>query len=145
MMLACAARGADVVETDLGRRPDLDAALAKLSEAARPAKVIFAVVTDGLENASREFTRQQVIDLIRTHQERDRWEFVFLSADLASIGDAVALGIDRASCHAFRRSGAGTASAFAHLSKGLSLYRASKRSKIGFQPNDDPEETGPEH
>jgi len=44
------------------------ARLAMMAEADRPQVVIFAVQTDGLENASREFTRQQVFDMIRTRR-----------------------------------------------------------------------------
>lgn len=57
-----------------GRTPLLDALgkaivrtgqrLAALPETDRPNKVIFVILTDGQENASREYTRPQVFDMI---------------------------------------------------------------------------------
>ena len=43
---------------------DLEASLAKLADNARPSKVVLAIVTDGQENASREFTRVQIVKMM---------------------------------------------------------------------------------
>src|SRR5690554_1640502 len=59
---------------DVGRR------LLTLPEEERPDKVIFVITTDGMENASREFTHQKVKELIKHQQERYNWEFIFLGA-----------------------------------------------------------------
>ncbi|MFS8884848.1 hypothetical protein [Synechococcus sp. H70.2] len=39
---------------------DLESSLSKLGEADRPARVLMVVVTDGQENASREFRKEQI-------------------------------------------------------------------------------------
>ena len=39
--------------------------LDKMPEAERPGKVIVSILTDGLENASQEFSRQQVFEMIK--------------------------------------------------------------------------------
>ena len=59
--------------------------------------VIFVITTDGLENASREFSRSQVKKLIEQHQEMG-WEFFFLGANIDAVGEAASIGIaeDRA-------------------------------------------------
>jgi hypothetical protein len=43
---------------------DLEKSLSELSEADRPAKVVMVVVTDGQENASREFRKEQIEKMI---------------------------------------------------------------------------------
>ena len=43
---------------------DLEASLATRADTERPSKVIFVVVTDGQENASRDFNRERVSRLI---------------------------------------------------------------------------------
>jgi uncharacterized protein YegL len=47
----------------------------------KPEKVILAILTDGQENASREFSKQHVADLIKEHQEKYNWTVIFLGAD----------------------------------------------------------------
>lgn len=107
--------------------------IAALPEGAQPSRVVFTVITDGQENDSQEFRKDQVEKMIRARTEQDDWQFVFLSADLASIGDAVDLGIDRAACFEFRSDTAGTAGAWSVLSGGVSAYRARRKKKIGFE------------
>ena len=61
-------RGTTALLDAIGRTIDeLGARLAAMPAAERPGKVIFVIITDGLENASREHTRDQVFQRIR-HQ-----------------------------------------------------------------------------
>lgn len=55
-------------------------------------KVIVAIITDGLENSSREYSKQNVKNLIEKKKESG-WEFVFLGANIDAISEAGALGI----------------------------------------------------
>ncbi len=57
----------------------------------KPTKVIVAVVTDGFENASREFTTEKVKQLVEEKQNLG-WEFIFLGADLNAIHSAQSYG-----------------------------------------------------
>ncbi|MDD3643488.1 MAG: VWA domain-containing protein [Candidatus Krumholzibacteria bacterium] len=111
---------------------DLGASLAGLAPRSRPKKVIFAVVTDGQENASGEFTREQVEALIREKKEEDGWQFVFLSADLAAIGDAVSVGIDRDSAMLFDKDAEGSRRAWGALACAMTDLRADRVKKIRF-------------
>jgi len=69
--------------------------LAALPEEARPGLVVFAIVTDGHENSSREFTLQQVREMITHQREVYKWEFAFLCVDPAAFDEAVAMGVDQ--------------------------------------------------
>ena len=59
----------------------------------RPAKIVFVIVTDGHENASREFTGKRVKAMI-DERRKAGWNFVFLSADEQAIPDGDSVGID---------------------------------------------------
>lgn len=66
--------------------------LAKVSEDDRPGLVVFVIVTDGLENSSREFARAQIKQLIK-QQQLLGWQFTFLGADQDAFAEAQSLGI----------------------------------------------------
>lgn len=68
-------------------------ALAALSEDERPENVIFAIVTDGYENASREFRQESVKTLIETQTDEFSWKFVYLGANQDAVLVAGGLGI----------------------------------------------------
>lgn len=62
--------------------------LAKKSEDERPGKVMVVVVTDGYENASCDWTKDNVKKSIETQTNEFNWDFVFLGTNF----DAVAVG-----------------------------------------------------
>ena len=67
--------------------------LAKMDEADRPAIVAFVIVTDGHENASCEFTRSQIKEMIERQQRDYNWHFTFLGANQDAFREAGKLGI----------------------------------------------------
>ena len=70
---------------NLGKR------LADTPEAERPERVIFAVITDGYENSSREFTRSQVFQMVTHQKQKYSWEFIFLGADIDAWGEEIGI------------------------------------------------------
>jgi hypothetical protein len=115
---------------------DLEESITKLKAKDRPSKVILAIVTDGQENSSREFSKGQVEKMIKEKTEAQAWQFVFLSADLAAIGDATDVGIHPDGVLLFAKSAKGNAAAWSSLSEQTSNYRSSRKKKIGFDPDD---------
>lgn len=73
----------------------------------RPGKVLFVVMTDGLENASQRVTHQQVRELVAHQQEVYSWEFLFLGANIDAIAVARALNIRDAANFASNNIGMG--------------------------------------
>ena len=63
----------------------------------RPRQVLFVIITDGMENASRRFTREQVAQLVHSRRQLG-WEFIFLGANIDAVQTAGCYGIgaDRA-------------------------------------------------
>lgn len=97
--------------------------LAGLSEDERPEKVVFAIVTDGLENASAEWSRQRVLDLVTQQRNDYGWEFLFLAANQDAIAEARKLGVGQAGAATFDWNGGGTRAAFAAASSATTDYR----------------------
>jgi len=67
--------------------------LAKMEEAARPGLVIFVITTDGLENSSKEFKKDQIKEMIKHQQEKYGWHLTFLGANQDAFAEAGSLGI----------------------------------------------------
>ncbi len=68
--------------------------LAALDESERPGLVVFVVMTDGHENSSSEFTKDQVKQMIERQQNEYSWQFTFLGADQTAFDEAGGIGID---------------------------------------------------
>ena len=60
----------------------------------RAEKVMFVIITDGAENASREYSASQVKEMIQRQKERFHWEFIFLGANIDAVETAGRFGID---------------------------------------------------
>jgi Mg-chelatase subunit ChlD len=114
---------------------DLEKCLADLAEADRPEKVIMVFITDGQENASCEFGKDQIVKMIK-EKEQQGWQFVYLSADLGAIREALALGIDPDFALLHAKDAAGTAAAWSSLSSNVSASRVEPKRKIGFKRSD---------
>jgi hypothetical protein len=61
---------------------DLGKALAAMDEDERPSKVIVAILTDGQENSSVEYTSTQVREIVKRQTDEWQWEFVFLATGM---------------------------------------------------------------
>ncbi len=59
----------------------------------KPEKVIMAILTDGFENSSVEFSQEAVANLIKEHQDKYGWEVIFLAADQDAWATAQNFGI----------------------------------------------------
>ena len=60
----------------------------------RAEKVLFVITTDGMENASREYTTDKIKKMVQHQKEKYGWEFMFLGANIDAISTAARFGID---------------------------------------------------
>lgn len=72
---------------------DVGARLAATPEHDRPGRVVFIIITDGQENASREFSRERVFNMITHQREKYQWQFMFMGADQDAYAAAGQMGI----------------------------------------------------
>jgi hypothetical protein len=75
------------IVVDAGKR------LAALPEDQRPGTVIVGIMTDGLENASREWSHPQVKQLIETQTRDYQWQFLYLGADQDAVEVGMSIGV----------------------------------------------------
>ena len=90
----------------------------------RPEKTLFIITTDGMENASREYSYDRVRSMIEHEKEKYGWEFLFLGANIDATREAARFGIseDRAAnYHADRE---GTAVVYEAMSEAVCSVRA---------------------
>jgi len=67
----------------------VDQKMSMLAENEKPEKVVFVVITDGMEDSSKEFTKEGVISMINHREKKYSWEFIFLEASFKSIVELI--------------------------------------------------------
>ncbi|MBQ4423530.1 MAG: VWA domain-containing protein [Clostridia bacterium] len=92
----------------------------------RPAKTVFVITTDGMENASRRYTYDAVKQLIERQRERFGWEFLFLGANMDAVSAARRFGIREDRAVRYECDSAGTALNFDVVSETIGSVRAGK-------------------
>jgi len=122
-------RGSTALLDAIGRTIDeLGARLAALSEKDWPRQVIVAILTDGLENSSQDYTWQQIADVIKQQSEQYRWTFLFLGANQDAIATAVQMNITAANAAAYVADAAGLHASASSLTRKV---RALRRVSMG--------------
>lgn len=58
-----------------------------------PARTVFVITTDGMENSSRVYTAQKVRQMVRLEQDKYGWEFLFLGANIDAVETARTYGL----------------------------------------------------
>ncbi|KZE64813.1 hypothetical protein AWM68_09135 [Fictibacillus phosphorivorans] len=96
---------------DVGHR------LSQVNEEDRPGKIIFVITTDGMENASQEFSYEKVKDLIRHQQEKYSWEFIFMGANIDVAKEAASIGIKEENAFHFEATHDGVENMYAIMSE----------------------------
>ncbi len=127
----------------------LDARLDALAPEERPAKVVMVIITDGQENASREFGRKEVMRMIKEKQSVRDWQFLFLSSDLEAVREARELGVRSRTARLFEPNAQGAAQAWRFTDQFVSACRSpqpdSKSFGRDFEDSAPEEEADPGH
>mgnify|MGYP000975757167 FL=1 len=93
-------------------------------------KVLFVIITDGLENASKEYRKDLIKKMIEERKEKDEWEFLFLGANIDAIDAAGELGIESSRAVRYKSDKKGTAKNYEVLNEAIKEIRG------GYQLND---------
>lgn len=64
--------------------------------------VIMVIITDGQENASREFNYAKIHEMISFQKTHHKWEFIFLGANIDVIEECDKLGIDQTASFTYK-------------------------------------------
>jgi hypothetical protein len=82
---------------------------AVMPENQRPGKVLIIVVTDGLENASQEFTRTYIKELIQQQENTYNWQFIYLGANQDGFAEGMTMGFKGSSAATYTTDNIGVA------------------------------------
>ena len=93
------------------------------AEAYRAEKVMFVIITDGEENASRVYSSVQIRQMIQHQKERYGWEFIFLGANIDAVETAGRFGIDADRAVDYVPDGEGTELNFRMMSETVATFR----------------------
>ena len=91
-----------------------------------PERTLFVITTDGMENASREYTYDKVRKMIERQKEKYGWEFLFLGANIDAVATARNFGISEDRAVRYQCDSKGTALNYEVLSCAISEVRGSR-------------------
>lgn len=77
-------------------------------------KVLFIITTDGLENSSKEFSKEQIKEMIQGHKN---FEFMYIGANIDSYSEGSSIGISKDNIANYEQSKKGVNKLFKSLSK----------------------------
>ena len=98
----------------------------------RPAKTLFVITTDGLENASRHYSFKDVKKLIKRQQEKYNWEFLSLGANIDAIEVVGNMGIGRDRAANYNCDEVGTALNYQVLEAAVTRVRKCKAADMAM-------------
>ncbi len=88
-----------------------------------PQKTMVVIITDGYENASREYSLEKVKSMIERQKQRYGWEFLFLGANIDAVEEAKKFGIEEDRAVTYEADEVGTAMNFDAVSETVSCVR----------------------
>lgn len=97
------------------------------SEDERAEHVMIVITTDGMENASREFSYEKVRQMIEHQKSKYGWEFIFLGANIDAIETAERFGISKDRATNYNADSEGTLLNYEVISETVSCLRANRK------------------
>ena len=92
-------------------------------------QVLFIITTDGMENASQEFTAKQVRALIEKQKKEKKWEFLFLGANIDAEETAAQFGISKEKAVNYHADSLGTQKNYKVLGEAVLQMRSGQQLK----------------
>lgn len=109
----------------------------KLDEEAKPEKTLFFIITDGMENASKEFDYTHIKDYIELQKEKYGWEFIFMGANIDAIKTAKKFGVDSNRAVQYHSDEQGTNLNYRVMSESIRDLRVNKTIKEDWKSDID--------
>lgn len=88
--------------------------------------VVFVIITDGQENASKEFKSEAIKKMIETLESENKWKFIFLAANQDAVMTGGSMGIKAGSSMTWAATDGGVGNTFYAMSANLASYRSAK-------------------
>lgn len=97
-------------------------------EKSKADRYLVCIMTDGEENASKEYTREQVFSMIKEREGRGNWTFTFLGANQDSYRNAQAMGMQQHNTYNYAYASANLG--IRGMSVATSNYMASPKAQV---------------
>ena len=88
--------------------------------------VLFVIITDGAENSSNEYSRDKIKSMINSAEKEDKWDFIFLGANIDAIAEAGNIGIKSDNATDYVQDKAGYGKAYDAVNKAVEVKQQSK-------------------
>ncbi len=98
-------------------------------ETERPDKVLFVIMTDGFENASKEFNPAKISEMINLQRNVYKWEFMFIGANQDAVLSAKEIGIPSFAALTYAANQEGTQAAYSMMADKVKNYRVSSSAE----------------
>ena len=99
---------------------------ARMKEEDRPEHVMFVIITDGMENASRKFSSEDVRKRIKEHTDVYKWDFQYLAANQDAFASGELLGVSHDNCVTWHASKDGISIACSKMASFAKYVRGKK-------------------
>jgi uncharacterized protein YegL len=120
-------RGSTALLDAVGRTvSNIKSSLSSCCKECGPRKVSVVIVTDGKENASREFNRDTIKEMLKHQQEEHDWQVLFLAANQDAISEGGSMGVYAPCSLDFASTPEGVRNVYKQSSARLRSYRTSK-------------------
>lgn len=83
----------------------------------QPERAIVVIVTDGEENASREYKKAKIKKMIESRQASGKWAFIYLGANVDAFAEGASMGFSGANTAQYTNSAVGTVRMYGAVSK----------------------------
>ena len=100
----------------------LNADIEKRDDKNKPEKVIVVIITDGMENYSKEYNSKQIKEKIENFKSKD-WDFIYLGANQDAFAESRNMGISKSSTSEWDSTKLGVGSMYASVTSTMSKYR----------------------
>jgi Mg-chelatase subunit ChlD len=114
----------------------------RLPTGRQPDHVIFAVVTDGLENSSREWSRDKVMEAVK-ERSATGWQFTFLGANQDAIREGGHLGVRPRAAMTYAPTATGVRGAMSSLSASVRRVRSGTAGTLSYSEDERRSSDGP--
>lgn len=94
-----------------------------MEESQRPEKVVFLIMTDGQENSSKDYNKKRVAEMIKECEEELDWAFVFIGANIDTMGEGSSLNVSLGNTMAYASTTDSVEKTYAKMSATVSSVR----------------------